>query len=189
MIFSVIDCETTGLPVHPDGSLSQQPKIIEFAAILTDGSKILDEIEFKVNPGELLDAEITKITGIRDADLVDALPWGRHIQGVREHFKHSRGRVAHNLAFDRAMLFYAMQRENGTLDDISYHHDAKGRPAIEICTVEQSFFEYGRRMRLQELIERVKGAYVQRHRALDDVRQLFEVATEMGVFEAFSECV
>ncbi|UVN13624.1 hypothetical protein FBPa24_0025 [Pseudomonas phage vB_PaeM_FBPa24] len=51
MIFAVWDTETTGLPFHQRVSLRKQPRIIEFAGVITDGEKILDEVEFICNPG------------------------------------------------------------------------------------------------------------------------------------------
>jgi DNA polymerase III epsilon subunit-like protein len=187
MLFSILDTETTGLTKHPEASIDDQPRIIEFAAIITDGKSVLEEFEFKCNPGVPLEAVITKITGLTDADLKDQPPFRHYANDLRQHFSRTRGRVAHNLSFDRDMLFYDCTRAGLTLADIGYYTDDPGGSCtVEICTVEQSFFEYGRAMKLQELIEIIKGEYVQKHRALDDVLQLFDVAKFLGVFEVFA---
>ncbi len=187
MLFSIFDTETTGLTKHPEASIDEQPRVIEFGGIITDGKAILEEYEFKCNPGVALEAVITKITGLTDEDLKDKPPFASHIGNLRNYFLKSRGRIAHNLSFDRDLLQYECERAGRTLSDIGYYIDAPGGSlTVELCTVEQSFFEYGRYMKLQELIEIVKGEYVQRHRALDDVLQLFDVAKFLGVFEVFA---
>jgi DNA polymerase III epsilon subunit-like protein len=189
MLFSIFDTETTGLPNHPESDLSGQPKIIEFGGIITDGKTVLDELEFKCDPGVPLEAVITKITGLKDEDLKGQPPFRNYVDDLRKHFGRARGRVAHNLSFDRDMLFFECERAGLTLSDIGYYTDDPGGSCtVELCTVEQSFFEYGKYMKLQELIEIVKGQYVQKHRALDDVLQLFDVAKFLGIFEVFAQC-
>lgn len=188
MLFSIFDTETTGLPNHPESDLSGQPKIIEFGGIITDGVSVLEELEFKCNPGQPLEAVITKITGLKDEDLKEQPPFRHYVGELRQYFGGTCGRVAHNLSFDRDMLLYECERAGITLADIGYYTESPGGSlTVELCTVEQSFFEYGRAMKLQELIEIVKGEYVQKHRALDDVLQLFDVAKFLGIFEVFSQ--
>jgi DNA polymerase III epsilon subunit-like protein len=187
VLFNIFDTETTGLPNHPESELSGQPRIIEFGGIVTDGVSILDELEFKCDPGVPLEAVITKITGLKDEDLKGQPAFRTRFDDLRQYFGAARGRVAHNLAFDRDMLLFECERAERTLTDIGYYTDSPGGSlTIELCTVEQSFFEYGKYMKLQELIEIVKGQYVQKHRALDDVLQLFDVAKYLKIFEVFS---
>jgi DNA polymerase III epsilon subunit-like protein len=185
VLFNIFDTETTGLPNHPEADIDGQPRIIEFAGIVTDGKTIIDTLEFKCNPGIALEAIITKITGLTDADLREQPDFGHFVPQLRGYFEQGQGRVAHNLSFDRDMLYYDCERRRLTLDDIGWWHDTRNEPAVMLCTVEQSLFEYGRRMKLQELIEIVKGEYVQRHRALDDVMQLFDVCKYLQLFEVF----
>jgi DNA polymerase III epsilon subunit-like protein len=157
VLFNIFDTETTGLPNHPESELSGQPRIIEFGGIVTDG----------VSKGQPA--------------------FRTRFDDLRQYFGAARGRVAHNLAFDRDMLLFECERAERTLTDIGYYTDSPGGSlTIELCTVEQSFFEYGKYMKLQELIEIVKGQYVQKHRALDDVLQLFDVAKYLKIFEVFS---
>lgn len=188
MLFNLFDTETTGLTKHPLAHVDDQPRVIEFGGILTDGKSVLEEYEFKCNPGIALEAVITKITGLTDADLKDKPPFMHYAAGLKTYFSKGRGRVAHNLSFDRDLLHYECEREGKKLSDIGYYTDDPGGSlTVELCTVEQSFFEYGRYMKLQELIEIVKGQYVQKHRALDDVLQLFDVAKFLGIFEVFGQ--
>lgn len=180
MLFAVFDTETTGLPLHPDARLSLQPKIIEFGGIITDGFDIFDEITFKVNPEEKLEEIITDITGITDDDLIDAEPFDFHIPTIRRYFEQARGRVSHNLSFDRGVLKFDLSRYNRTLQDISW------LPGIEICTVEQTFQEYGKRKKLKELYAELVGEHTQTHRALEDVYMLHAICQKIGLYEAFN---
>lgn len=183
MLFAVYDTETTGLPAHKDASLGIQPRIIEFAGIITDGEKIIDEFEFVCDPQQVLEEVITKITGFTNAD-IDGLPtFGDFVPKLKKFFapvKQTKGAtVAHNANFDKQLLTFDCVRAGVTLEDIDF-------PDTVICTVEEAFFRYGKRMRLEELVNLLVGEYVQSHRALSDVKALFEVAKAMGVFDAYS---
>jgi DNA polymerase III epsilon subunit-like protein len=180
MLFAVFDTETTGLPLHPDAPLKLQPRCIEFGGIITDGQKIFDEVNFKINPEQKLEKIITDKTGIRDEDLEDAAVFPYHIETIRRYFEQARGRVSHNLSFDRGMLSFDLRRYNRTLQDISW------LPGIEICTVEQTFQQYGKRKKLIELYEELVGKHVQTHRALEDVYMLHAICQKIGLYDAFN---
>lgn len=179
MLFAVYDTETTGLPWHPDAELSSQPRIIEFGGLITDGTEIIDELEFICNPGVVIEEIITKITGLKNEDLKDRPPFSHFTIDLESYFEQAGASIAHNAAFDRAMLYYDLKRIDMGLTRISF-------PSLVICTVEQSFHRFGRRMKLSELYEMYRGPYVQKHRALDDVRLLHEIAKELGVYDAIS---
>jgi DNA polymerase III epsilon subunit-like protein len=187
MLFSVFDWETTGLPFHPDAELSKQPRAIEFGGIITDGHDILGELEFICNPGISIEPIITEITGLTNEDLADKPPFTHFIPQLATYFGNTRGRIAHNLSFDKGILTFDLQRNGRSLADINWG-GANG-DAIEICTVEQTFHMYGKRVRLQDWYEMKCGPYVQKHRALDDVRLLHEACQKEGVYEAFKESV
>lgn len=187
MIFAVFDTETTGLPFHMDAPLNIQPRIIEFAGIITDGQEILHTCEFVVNPGIAIEAIITQITGFTNDDLKDKPDLSAHVVDLCNFFGWSalnqpngeRGIIAHNLSFDRKMLQFDLARRDMTLDDIAYR-------GVQICTVEQTTPFYGRNMKLQELYNMHCGEYVQKHRALDDVMLLHEVCQKFGIYSAFT---
>ncbi len=183
MLFAVFDTETTGLPLHPQAPLSLQPKVIEFGGIITDGEGILDSVHFKCNPHCRLDPKITEITGLTDADLENEQDFSYHIDTMRSFFGRARGRIAHNLSFDKAMLKFDLERRKETLDAILW------TPGLEICSVEQTFHEYGRRMHLRELYELFFGKHKQTHRALEDVEMLHAVCQKTGIYESFKEYV
>lgn len=179
MIIAPFDTETTGLPFHRDADIDKQPRVIEFAALLTDGKETFDTLEFICNPHVPLEAIITKITGLTDDDVCDKPDIGEFFPAIANFFKRADVVLAHNLSFDKAMMRYDLQRRGMTLEDINW-------PAIEICTVEQTFHMYGRRMKLEELYAIYCGEWVQKHRALDDVKKLAEVCEKVGVFNVFN---
>lgn len=173
----VYDTETTGLTKHFKSPLSEQPRIIEFGGLLTDGVEIVDTLEFIVNPGIAIEEVITKITGLTNADLDTKPYFDEYIETIAEFFGRSEIVIAHNLSFDKALMKYDLQRMGLELSDVNW-------PRVEICTVEQTFQRFGRRMRLEELYRMYCGPYIQKHRALDDVKLLHEMATKIGVYTA-----
>lgn len=183
MKFAFFDTETTGLPFHQDAFLKQQPRIIEFGGILTDSmGRELSRLEFICNPGIAIEEIITKITGLTNDDLRDKPPFEDFVPDMQRFFVEADASVAHNHSFDRNLLVFDLRRIKKTLADISF-------PQLPICTVEQTYHQYGRRMKLQELIAEHIGEYVQKHRAVDDVEQMIEVCKTIGFFESFREAV
>ena len=164
MIVCIMDTETTGLPKPYESFLNVQPKIIEACAILynEDGS-IIKEHLWRYNPGYRLPPEITRITGLVDADLVDCPRWDRKAHDYWQNvFLQAGGIVAHNLPFDRDMFEFEADRLG-----------LKFEWPKMICTVEQSEHILGRRMRLIELYEYLFNEPLnQTHRAKDDVEAL-----------------
>jgi len=177
--FLVFDTETTGLTVHPEASIGLQPRIIEFAGIITDGVEILDSHEFLCNPGIALEEIITKITGLKNEHLDDKPSFGAFIDGLQTFWLGVDVAVAHNLSFDSSLLEYDFIRAKRDFA-------ASGFPSIPCCTVEQTMHQFGRRMRLQDLYELYCGTYVQKHRAMDDITLLHELCGKLGVYDAFS---
>lgn len=179
MLFGVFDTETTGLPYHRDADLGLQPRVIEFGGILTDGTEIIEETSFICNPGIEIEKVITDITGLTNDDLKDQPRFEHFVPQLRDYFCQADVIIAHNLSFDKSMIKYDMARLGQEL------YDAYWINQIEVCTVEQSFHRFGRRMRLTELYNMLVETYVQKHRALDDVRCLHAICQKLGVYEAF----
>jgi DNA polymerase III epsilon subunit-like protein len=179
MIFAVFDTETTGLPLHHQAPLALQPRVIEFGGILTDGAAIIDTLHFKCNPHRKLEKVITDITGLTDEMLEGEQDFSYHVDSLRSFFGRARGRIAHNLSFDKSMLKFDLERNKQDLQDILW------MPGLEICSVEQTFHEYGKRMKLKELYELFFGKHVQTHRALEDVEMLHAVCQKTGIYESF----
>ena len=172
-----MDFETTGLNKHPDADLHKQPKAIEFGGVLIslkDGS-IKEELNILINPREPLEAIITKITGITNEQLVGQPTFDEALPTIRAMFAKAVGVVAHNLPFDKAILFGELARRNIT--DFPW-------PPREMCTVGLYREQWGRNPKLIELYESIMGKpLAQTHRALDDVKAMVEFIQKEKLWE------
>lgn len=170
----IMDCETTGLPEPGLVPLDQQPRIIEFGAIKVDEETLapLDTIHFLCNPGIPLPPIITKITGLRDADLKGAKRFAAHLNSLTDFFLGQRTIVAHNEAFDHRMLELELAR----LDRVTQFP----WPPVRRCTVELTAHRTGKYLKLTELYTMLFGRDpAQQHRALGDVEILHEVCIRL----------
>lgn len=175
----IFDTETTGLPLHPAAALDLQPRCIEFGGVLMsleDGS-IAEEFNILISPGIPLPPEITKITGITDADLDGAPPFAVALPQIEQLFREAAAVVAHNLPFDRSIIKFELDRLGRT--DFPW-------PARETCTVGLYRAEWGRNPRLIELYEVIMGRpLAQKHRALDDVKAMVEIIQKEELWKVF----
>ena len=166
----VFDTETTGLLEPEAADIKLQPRIIEFAAIklsnTPEGGLVkVDRIEFKCNPEMLLPAIITKITGLKDEDVVDAPKLIEKIGELQEFFVGSRTLVAHNAGFDVGVMWYELVRL-GLQKKFPW-------PPRHICTVESTMQIKGHRLHLADLHEHLFGEkFAGAHRAMVDVEAL-----------------
>lgn len=175
----VFDFETTGLVLHPATPLRKQPKPIEFGAVLVelDGT-VVDECSLLINPEQPIEAVITKITGLTDADLAVAPVFAAVLPRIREIMGKADVMVAHNLPFDESILEIALQRE-GITDFIW--------PKYKLCTVQAYQEGWGKRPRLIELYEQVMGKpLLQTHRASDDCLALADIVIKEGLLDDFT---
>ncbi len=171
----VFDTETTGLPLHPDAPLELQPRVIEFGGLLVDCATG-DEVQswsLIINPKQTLDPVITKITGLTDADLVDAPAFGDVWPVLREAFEAADFVVAHNAPFDTSLIDFELRRLG--VSDFAW--------PMAVCTVQEVAESWGKRPKLIDLYQALTGQeFAQKHRALDDVRHLARVCVELGLF-------
>jgi DNA polymerase III epsilon subunit-like protein len=166
----ILDTETTGLLKLAALGAEQQPQIIDFAAVKIDDASgdEIDRIEFLVNPGKPLEAVITKITGLTDADLASLPPFTHHVATLAEFFRGERAMIAHNMPFDKGLLYWELVR----LDLVT----SFPWPAQQLCTVQLHIEEFGHRPKLTELYEaRMGKKLAQKHRAMADVEALLEI--------------
>lgn len=173
----VFDWETTGLTLHPDADVSKQPRAIEFGGVLVSipSGNIVEEISLRINPGIPIPEEITKITGLTDADVAAAPRFLAVLPTLRRAFASAAVCVAHNLPFDRSILRGELARN---------HIIHFQWPAREVCTVGLYREQWGKNPRLLELYEAVLGKPLQQtHRALDDVKALVEIMDAEQLWE------
>lgn len=108
-IFVVFDLETTGLINSP--AMGKMDKIIEIGAVKIIGGEIKERFSTFVACPDKLSAEIVKLTGITDADLVGA-PKIEDV--IPDFYKFADGAilVGHNVMFDARFVQYYGE-ENG----------------------------------------------------------------------------
>ena len=92
----VLDTETTGLSF-------KDCDLIEISAALLSGREVTDRFETFVHPGGLIPPEITRLTGITNADVTDA-PSAREAVAALAEFVEGRPVLAHNATFDRTFI-------------------------------------------------------------------------------------
>lgn len=173
----VFDTETTGLPLHAKAPLHKQPKIIELGAVLLSGEtgKILDEFSQLIHPGEEISAEITKITGITNAQLVGQPRFLDVLPTLHKFFWQADTVFCHNVTFDKKLLHFELAR--AAVTNFPW-------PEREFCTVELYQREWGRRPKMLELYEKVLGRPLQQsHRAVEDCRALVEIIQAERLWE------
>lgn len=168
----IFDTETTGLLQPKIAPLIDQPSIIEFAGVVIDENlQIVEEVEFLCDPGFKISAEITKITGIKQEQLVGQKPFSEYADQIISLFSGCDEVVAHNLKFDYGMIDNELKRLG---------KDEELKWPKKICTVEKSYIIKGRRMKLTELHEHLFGIpFDGAHRAMVDVKALARCFVEL----------
>jgi DNA polymerase III epsilon subunit-like protein len=169
----VYDTETTGLILPNVADLDKQPRIIEFALSSLDRQyNIISDHVWLINPGIPITDEITKITGLTDADLKDAPSFIEVLPEIAAVVRQQDRIIAHNAPFDHGMLVNELKRL-GLEFKFPY-------PQEWVCTVQLAHeLIYGRRARMIELYKDTMGRELdQTHRALDDVHALVEIVRE-----------
>jgi DNA polymerase III alpha subunit (gram-positive type) len=165
----VFDTETTGLTLHPSAETRKQPKMIEFGAVSLsrEDGRVLGEVSQLINPGEPLTEEITRITGLTDADLKGMPSFWDFSIALQALFMTHSSMAAHNLPFDRQII-------QGELDRLGMKDFVW--PEKGTCTVGLYRDIYGHNVKLTKLYEDIMGRpLAQTHRALDDVQAMVEV--------------
>ncbi len=159
------DTETTGLePFAGD-------RIIEFAAVvlqLDDDGHVAarEDHSFLINPGIPIPRKVTEITGINDADVMDAPAFEVVADDIESILRDSVS-VAHNYPFDLAFLTKEFQRIGRWWPE----------PIAEIDTVDLSIrcFADARSHKLSDVCARVGVTLDGAHRATNDAAACGEV--------------
>lgn len=170
----VLDSEASGL-VKPEGvPLKEQPFLMEFAAIKVDFKTLKEQelLTFLVKPPVPISAEVTKITGITAEMVAGAKSFAAHYRELVEFFLGERIMIAHNCAYDRAVLSFELRR----LDRLLLFP----WPPEHMCTVELTQDKTGKYQKQSALYQHYFGVDpAQTHRALDDALQLLDIIRAM----------
>lgn len=101
--FAIIDFETTGLsPDYGD-------RITEFAVVIVESNKIVDQYQSLVNTGVSVPYHIQKLTGITDQMVSSAPAAEKVIPKLNQFIKNSK-LVAHNASFDSKFFHSEMSK-------------------------------------------------------------------------------
>ena len=160
----LFDTETTDLIHNSLISDKTQPRIIEFYGhVIEDDGTVLDQLEFRCNPGIRIPPKITEITGISNADVNDKPPFRHRVPEIQRLMNWADAVVAHNLAYDYAVVNQEMKRMGSELK----------WPKIKVCTVQETEWFKGFRLSLSNLHEHLFGeGFENAHRAKNDVDAL-----------------
>lgn len=172
----IFDTETTGLLLPSSAPLEKQPRIIELGAVLVSTETgIIGELTQLINPEMEISAEITKITGITNEDLVGKPTFKEYLPTLRAFFDGADMLICHNAPFDSGMLRNDLKRVG--CDDFPW-------PAETICTAQEYTPVVGKRPRLLQLYEVIMGKpLAQTHRALDDAMAVYEILDKDKFFD------
>ena len=167
--------------IETNGKFGAEGKIIEIGILRVEGGAVVEEYNSLVNPGERVPYWIEKLTGISNADLVDA-PYFDEIAETVQRLFDGAIFVAHNVRFDYSFLKSHLLALGHTY-----------RPKL-FCTVRLSrgLYPEFKGHSLEKIITRHKIPVTSRHRAFEDARAAYEFAQialrEKGV-EAFEQNV
>lgn len=161
--YIVVDLEMTGLKPARD-------KILEIGAVHMKGGQIVEEYETMVNPGILIPADITELTGITQEMAENGVDTGKAVADFLR-FRGELPLVGHNILYDYSFLKHNavnhdLELEAQVVDTLKLAR--KLLPELEKKTLEALCIHFQ--------IEREKE-----HRALCDARataQLLEILKE-----------
>jgi DNA polymerase III epsilon subunit family exonuclease len=161
--FVVVDTETTGLDPLSD-------RIIDVGAVrLDEHLTVVDRFTTLVDPGTTVPLFVSRLTGIRDADLAGAPTAAEALERLRV-FAGDAILVAHNADFDREMLAAAARR-SGTRPLAGDWFDTLEAALLLFPELD--------RHALPVLVEEF-GLHKPAHRALADAEATAEVLTRLA---------
>lgn len=150
--YIVIDVETTGL--RPDDD-----RIIEVAAVKYENDRIVDSFHSLINPGRRIPSNVTKLTGIKNADVAGA-PDMDTVAPELSEFIDNLPLVAHNANFDIKFIANAFKRAGVS----------KGMLYIDTLVLARNAFPDMPNHKLSTLINELGLLdHEQEHRAMSDV--------------------
>ena len=155
--YIVLDIETTGLSFRTE-------KITEIGAVRVKNGEIVDSFETFVNPEIPIPQKIVELTGITD----DMVKTADTIDKVMPRFLEFIGKlklVAHNADFDIGFLKYNAENLGLKMDN----------EYIDSLALSRQLFPEFKRHKLGILAEKFGIDVENAHRALDDVKTLFQV--------------
>ncbi len=159
--FAIVDVETSGANAVFD-------RVIEIGILRVENGEIVERFNSLVNPGTIISPFIKDITGINNEDLFGA-PTFEDISNKVITLLDGAVFVAHNARFDYGFIKNELKR-------VGFSYNSKC-----LCTVRLSrrmFPEYTKHD-LSSLIERFNFDCLNRHRAYDDAKVLWDFLDQL----------
>lgn len=179
----IFDTETTGLITNSVIPGSRQPRIIQLFCLKLDDDNFAEIDSFNaplINPCVPIEPEATKVHGVTDemVKAKDVPTFEALYKPLAKFFLGEKELVAHNLAFDRDVLYYELLRLNKSLQF--------PWPPNHVCTVEQTEHIRGYRLKLGDLYEYLfNEKFADAHNAEADVRALARCYIELVEAKGF----
>lgn len=171
----IFDTETTGLLLPSKAPLEKQPRIIELGALAVSKDGIIGELSQLLDPQVEITAEITKITGITNEDLVGKPTFAEFLPQLADFFRGADFLICHNAPFDTGMLRNDLKRAG--CEDFPW-------PTETLCTAQEYTALLGKRPSLKVLYQHIIGEpLAQTHRALDDAAAVHAVLLKDKFFD------
>lgn len=157
----MFDYPTVFVDIETTGGSPRNSRVLEVAAIRYENGKVVQEFNTLVNPETYIPQNITNITGITQADIVDAPTFGDIADELYE-IMDGAVFVAHNVRFDYSFL-------KSEFMNLGMNFAPK-----LLCTVRLSRVLYAKEKghSLAKLIVRHDIPVLNRHRALADARAI-----------------
>ncbi len=145
MRICVWDTETTGFPTR-GGDITQQPYIVQFAAIegdYTDGVYTeLERHDIMVKPAISIPFASSQVHGIYDKDVVDKEAFGTHADTILRVLNRADIVAGHNIEFDEEILSYELQRLGRKGDYSPMKSMCTMRSSTDYCKLQGRGFSY-----------------------------------------------
>ncbi len=159
--FIVFDIETTGLSFKND-------RITEIGAVKVKNGKIVDSINWLINPQMEIPQNIQELTGITNEMVKNAPVLDSIIQEIKSYFG-EHPIVAHNASFDYTFMRNAFENIDETIENT----------VIDTVEMAKIIFPEFKRYNLKSLCKRLKISLENHHRASDDARATAEILISM----------
>lgn len=179
MITVLFDTETDGLITNSMMKPSARPRIMEIFALKIemignsgDGYEFVErgKLNLMFNIGRAVPDEVTQITGIKSADLVNKPEFVAKAEEVMCFLEDAHRVVAHNLTYDVSVVEFECERFNVR----------KPNWPEKVCTVEATEHLKGYRLKLVDLHTELFGEpFTGAHRAETDVRAMARCYEEL----------
>ena len=182
MKITVWDTETTGFATRW-GDLSQQPYIIQFAALEVEYDEgaytELSRHNFVMKPPVSIPFWASQVHGIFDKDVADKNPIKEHIDDIIRVLNRAEILSGHNIEYDEEILSYELARLGRSGDYVPQSILCTMRSSTEYCKLQGRGFSY-KPPKLSELHKHLFGEWFEwAHDAMVDVEATMRCLIEL----------